>query len=74
MIQELFGMEKILPKLLFQQVPHLHIRIIIILWIIDHPSFERFREPLIYDYLEFTFNGTVFLGDYKKFKEIKEIY
>ena len=43
-------------------------------WILDHPSFERFREPLIYDYLEFTFNGAEFLKGYKKFKKIKGIY
>jgi hypothetical protein len=41
-------------------------------WILDHPSFERYAEPLIYDYLEFYFNGTEFIGDYKKFKEVSD--
>jgi hypothetical protein len=40
-------------------------------WILDHPSFERYAEPLIYDFLEFTFNGVKFIGDYKKLNEVK---
>jgi len=41
-------------------------------WVLDHPSFEKYGEPYIYDYLEFTFNGVEFIGDYKKLKEIND--
>ena len=34
------------------------------------PDF-RYAKPYTYDILEFTFNGTEFLGDYTKFNEIK---
>jgi len=40
-------------------------------WIIDHPSFEKWASPYIYDFLEFTFNGIEFIGDYTKFYEIE---
>jgi len=40
-------------------------------WVIDHPTFRKYGEPLIYDYLDFTFNGVKFIGDYKKLNEVK---
>lgn len=33
-------------------------------------NYYRYAEPYIYDILKFTYNGSVFLGDYKTFDEI----